>query len=59
MKQLHVLNPGVELNTSGMGVNYYVAVGKILVSYYLKDLVAQPAWGLPQLSPVAEERIEE
>ena len=29
VKQIHVLNPGVELNTSGVGVNYYVAVGKI------------------------------
>ena len=27
VNQICVLNPGVELNTSGMGVNYYVADG--------------------------------
>ena len=42
VKQIHVLNPEVELNTSGMGVNYYVAAGKILVPDKLKEFIAQP-----------------
>ena len=36
MNQIHVLNPCVEHNTSGMGVNYYVADGQILVPDYLR-----------------------
>ena len=58
VKQMHVLNPGVELNTSGMGVNYYMVVGKILVPNYLKEFVAQPTSGPAQLSPVAEGEVE-
>ena len=45
LKQLRVLNLWVELNTSGMGVNYYVATGKILVPDYLKELAAHPVGG--------------
>ena len=45
VNQMCVLNPGVELNTSGMGVNYYVDAYKILVPDYLKEFVAQPTGG--------------
>ncbi|CAI8614966.1 unnamed protein product [Vicia faba] len=42
LKQLRVLNHGVELNASGMGVNYYVASRKILVPDYLEELAPSP-----------------
>ena len=58
VKQMHVLNPGVELNISGKGVNYYVVVDKILVPDYLKEFVAQAVGGPAQLSHVAEEEAE-
>ena len=58
VKQMHVLNPGVKLNTSGMGVNYYVAGGKIMVPDYLKEFVAHPAGGPTQFSPVVKEETE-
>ena len=58
VKQMHVLNPRVELNTSGVGVNYYVAAGKILVPDYLKEFLAQPAGEPSQLSTVVKEEIE-
>ena len=51
VKQMHVLNTGVELNTSGMGVNYYMAAGKIQVPNYLKEFVAQPTGVLPNYRP--------
>ena len=40
VKHIHALNPMVELNTSSMGVNYYVDAGKILVPEYLKEFIA-------------------
>ena len=58
MKQMHVMNPRVELNTLGMKVNYYVASGKILVPDYVKEFVAHPARGPSQLSPIVEEETE-
>ena len=58
MKQIDTLNPGIKLNTLGMGVNYYVAAGKILVPDYLKEFVAQLTGGSAQLPPIAEEEAE-
>ena len=58
VNHMRVLNPGVELNTSGMRVNYYVAAGQILVPDYLKDIIAQPTGGLAQLSPIVEGEAE-
>ena len=55
---MHVLNPSVELNTSGMGVNYYVAGSQILVPDYLKEFFLQPTRGPAQLSPVTEGEVE-
>ena len=43
LNQIRVLNPGVELNTSVMGVNYYVADRKILVPDYLREVIDQLA----------------
>ena len=59
LKQLRVLNIGVELNNSEIRVNYYVAFGKILVPDYFEELAAQPAGGPSQLSHVPEERTED
>ncbi|CAI8617503.1 unnamed protein product [Vicia faba] len=58
VKQMQVLNPGVELNVSGMRVNYYVAGGKILVLDYLREFVAQSTEGPAQLSIIIEEEVE-
>ena len=40
VKQMQVLNPRVELNTSVMGVNYYVVASNILISDYLKEFIS-------------------
>ena len=50
-----MLNPDVELNTSGVGVNYYVADGQILVPDYLRDIINQPAGDPALLSPIVKE----
>ena len=55
---MRMLNPGDELNNSGMGVNYYVAAGQILVPDYLKEFITQPTGGPAQLSPVAEGEVK-
>ena len=58
LNQIRMLNPGVELNTSGMGVNYYVADGQILVPDYLRDIIAQSTRGPAQLSPIVKGELE-
>ena len=58
VSQMNVLNPGVELNTSVIGVNYYVADGQILVPDYLRDIVDQTTRDPARLSPIVEGEAE-
>ena len=55
---MRVLNLSVELNTLGMGANYYVAGSQILVPDYLRDIIAQPTRGPAQLSRIVEGEAE-
>ena len=54
VNQICMLYPGIELNTSGMGVNYYVADGHIMVPDYLRDIVHLLAGGPARLSLIIE-----
>ena len=58
VNQIRVLNPGVELNTSGMRVNFYVVGSQILVPDYLRDIVSQSTGDPAQLSPIVEGEAE-
>ena len=58
MNQMRVLNPGVELNTLGMGVNCYVADGHILVLNYLRDIIDQLAGDPARLLPIIKREAE-
>ena len=53
-----MLNPGVDLNTLGMGVNYYVVNGQILVPDYLRDIIDQPVEDPARLSSIIEGEAE-
>ena len=58
VNQIHVLNLGVELNTLGMGINYYVTEGHTLVPDYLRDAIDQLNGDLARLSPIVEGEAE-
>ena len=58
VNQMRALNLGVKLNTSGMGVNYYVANGQILVPDYLRDIFNQLAGDPARLFAIIEGEAE-